>query len=167
MLQGFEYKESHLLNYFFSSQMVLSACFALLVGCVCHRLWEPMGPSSHGPPRRESGTLSSVRPFLLFLLHMLLLWGFWNPAHKETIHYTWVTSGFFLLWTRTDHLLNCPERNGKCRCLGGTWTEKVLGSRLSFQSCGDLLAGLCLFFELSGNHLIYFQGKLQTLVGDQ
>lgn len=46
--------------------MVLSACFALLVGCVCHRLWEPVGTIITWAPQKSLGPSHLWDPFNCF-----------------------------------------------------------------------------------------------------
>lgn len=121
LLQRFEFNKATL----FSSHMLLNASLHCLLGAYA----TGFGHQHVGTPKEQSETLASFRSFLLLLLHTLFLWGFWNPAHKETVHYTW---GHFRLLQQTSAEL--PRKKWKLQKPKGH-----LGKRGARQSAVTLV----------------------------
>lgn len=145
MLQRFEFKKATCWIILFSLSMLLSTCLHCLLGACAAGFGQRLGIGTWAPRKSSLGTSCLSDPFIISSAYALT-WGFWNSAHKETIHYTWGHLRLLSAVNHIEHLLNCLERSGNFRCPRGTWAKEVPGSQLLLQSCGELLAGLCLFF---------------------
>lgn len=125
---------------FFSLQMVLSACFSLLVGCVCHRLWVAVRHHHMGAPEESLG------PSCVFYC-FFCIWSCWGAFETQPI-----TKLFIILVSPQAsfccelELIICWTAQKEMGNADGPGAEEALGSQMSLQACGDLLAELCLFF---------------------